>query len=73
MLKPILWSKESVDRELSVCRWREFSMYPLADIAIGETENGIGIHVMTITLDLGNFGFGGLQKGLALSAAFDAF
>jgi hypothetical protein len=48
-------------------------VYPLADIAIRETENGVGIHVMAITLDLGNFGFGGLHKGLALSATFDAF
>ena len=39
-------------------------MYPLADIAIGETENGVGIHILPSIVDLGDVGFGGLKERL---------
>ena len=48
-------------------------MYPLAEVTVGETKNGVGINIVAVLMDLGDFCFGGLKKGLAPSATFDTF
>lgn len=48
-------------------------MDTFAEIAIGDTKNGGGIHILPSIVDLGDCGFSGLKERLSLATPFNAF